>query len=213
MRRFYASASLLVALHVSTAAVLAAQSTRQPLFAGVDAKENYRADIRLGPVLVDRELQDAAMSGLPVRVRVKTELWHDGFLDALERATTWGAVLVYEPLRERFLVRSIDATGPARSFATYDLARAAIEGSLPVRLQPTKPGKYYYTATLEIETLSVSDLQELERWLQGQLEPAVSGNQSIPGAIGSGAKRLLIHVLGVPNRRLETRSPRFTIPD
>jgi hypothetical protein len=121
-------------------------------------------------------------------------------------------VLVYEPLRERFLVRSIDATGPARSFKTYELARAAIEGQLPVRLRPTRPGKYYYTATLEIETLSVSDLQELERWLQGELEPAVSGNQSIPGAIGSGAKRLLIHVLGVPNRRIETRSPRFTVP-
>lgn len=185
---------------------------QQALSIGVDARD-HRALVRLGPVLANKDLMDAAIGGLPVRLRVRTELWRDGYFDALTGTATWSAVVVYEPLRERFLVRPLDATGPARSFATYDLTRAAVEGELPTRLRPMQPGRYYYTSVLEIETLSVSDLQELERWLQGEVQPAVAGDQSIPGAIAAGAKRLLIRVLGVPNRRVEARSGRFRVPE
>jgi hypothetical protein len=185
---------------------------QEPALSVSSAISDGRALVRLGPVLSAHELSDAALAGLPIRLRVRTELWRDRFLDGLEGAATWSAVLVYEPLRGRYLVRSVGTTGPARSFASYELARAAIEGELPVRLKPDQPGRYYYTAVLEIETLSVSDLRELERWLQGELQPAVEGDQSIPGAIGQGAKRLLIRVLGVPNSRVEARSDRFRFP-
>jgi hypothetical protein len=172
---------------------------------------DFHAVVRLGDVLAEKELEEAALAGLPIRLRVRSELWRDGFIDDLERATTWTAVLVFEPIRRRFFVRPVGTTGPARSYDSYDHARAAIEGELPLRLKPNRPGRYYYTATLEIETLSVSDLSELERWLQGELQPAVEGDQSIPGAIGLGAKRLLIRVLGVPNRRVEARSEQFRV--
>jgi hypothetical protein len=72
-------------------------------------------------------------------------------------------------------------------------------------------GRYYYTAVLQIETLSLSDLDELERWLQGELGPAVSGRRSLSDAVGEGAKRLLIRLLGLPTRRVEARSDRFRI--
>ncbi len=204
------AASMFVVVTGAGASIAGAQQSG--LMVRADTRD-FHAIVRLGPVLASRELEDAALAGLPVRLRVRTELWHDGFLDALAGTASWSAVLVYEPLRERFLVRPIDATGPARSFGSYELARAAIEGDLPVRLRPTKPGPYYYMATLEIETLSVSDLQELERWLQGEVQPAVAGDQSIPGAIGAGAKRLLIRLLGVPNRRMDARSERFHVPE
>jgi hypothetical protein len=190
----------------------AARAMAQQPALDVDADPtDHHALVRIGSVLANRELHDAALGGLPVRLRVRTELWRDGFFDAREGGSEWGAVLVYEPLRQRYLVRALDATGPARSFASYEAARSAIEGEIPLRLKPVKPGRYYYTATLEIETLSVSDLQELERWLQGELQPAVAGDQSIPGAIGAGAKRLLIRVLGVPSRRYEARSAQFRV--
>ena len=79
-------------------------------------------------------------------------------------------------------------------------------------MRPRTPGRYYYTATLELETLSLSDLEELERWLQGELQPAVTGDRSIPGAVGQGAKRLMIRLLGLPARRLEGRSGKFEVP-
>ena len=185
---------------------------QQPLLEVSPDAQDQRAVVRLGPVLATDELHDAAMSGLPIRLRVRTELWKDEMFDDLVQTATWSAVLVYEPLNRRFHMRPADARATARQFATWDLARAAVEGEVPIRLRPRSGGRYYYTATLEIETLSVSDLKELERWLQGELQPAVEGDQSIPGAIGEGAKRLLIRVLGVPTRRIEARSGRFRFP-
>ncbi|MEO5511049.1 MAG: hypothetical protein ABIV28_01310 [Longimicrobiales bacterium] len=205
IRLRYAAASIALALCVPAHAFAqtALQVTADP--------RDHHAMVRLGPVLASQELQHAAIGGLPIRLRVRTELWRDGFFDDLTGSTTWSAVLVYEPLRRRYFVRPLGTTGPARSYDSYELARNAIEGELPIRLRPERTGRYYYTSILEIETLSVSDLQELERWLQGELQPAVEGEQSIPGAIGQGAKRLLIRVLGVPNRRVEARSEQFRV--
>ena len=41
-------------------------------------------------------------------------------------------------------------------------------------------------------------LEELERWLQGELQPAVSGQRSVPAALGQGAKRLMLRLLDLP---------------
>jgi hypothetical protein len=78
-------------------------------------------------------------------------------------------------------------------------------------MSPRGSGQYYYTVTLQIETLSVSDLDELEHWLQGELQPAVSGQRSVPGAIGQGAKRLMLRILDLPERRYDARTGRFRI--
>lgn len=166
----------------------------------------------IGAVLADRELADAARSGLPIRLRARVELWRDKLFDELVDASTWSVVLAFEPLTRRFFVRTTGSDEAARVFSSFEAARMAVEREYPLRILPRREGRYYYTASLEIETLSVSDLQELERWLQGNLQPAVGGEQSIPGAIGDGAKRLLIRVLGVPSRRFETRSQRFRSP-
>lgn len=165
----------------------------------------------IGGVLADRELADAARSGLPIRLRARVELWRDKFIDELVDDSTWSVVVAFEPLTRRFFVRSTAGAEAARAFASFEAARTAVERTYPLAMIPRRPGRYYFTGSLEIETLSVSDLQELERWLQGNLQPAVGGDQSIPGAIGDGAKRLLIRVLGVPSRRFEARTERFRV--
>jgi hypothetical protein len=167
--------------------------------------------VTIGPVLGDRELSDAAVSGIPIRLRLRAELWRNGFFDKLVESTTLTTVVVFEPITGRFFVRSSTGDVHSRVFADYAAARTAVERDYPLRALSRRAGEYYFTAALDIETLSVSDLQELERWLQGDLQPAVSGEQSLPGAVGQGAKRLLIRVLGVPNRHYEARSNRFRI--
>ena len=87
-----------------------------------------------------------------------------------------------------------------------------IEGNYPLQIRPNRAGRYYYLGRLEIETLSLSDIQELERWLQGELQPAVRGDRSVAGALGDGAKRLMIRLLNLPARGLDTRSARFRVP-
>jgi Domain of unknown function (DUF4390) len=172
-----------------------------------DTTSGGRALLRIGSVLGDRQLGEALRSGLPLRVRVRVELWRDGFFDHLESNETWTTVVLFEPLDEQYIVRP--PGGEVRRFADYGEARAAIESQYPLAIAPRQAGSYYYTATLEIETLSLSDLDELQRWLRGELGPAVSGERSIGSAMGEGAKRLLIRMLGLPSRRIEAKSERF----
>lgn len=173
--------------------------------------EQGTGTLQLGPVL-DGELAGAARSGVPIRLRVRVELWRDEFIDDLIESSSWSTVVAFEPLTQQFFVRSTAGDQRARVFASFEQVRAAIEREYPIRSTVRREGRYYFTASLDIETLSLSDLQELERWLQGDLQPAVGGDQSVPQALGEGAKRLLIRVLGVPNRHYESRSDRFRIP-
>jgi hypothetical protein len=63
----------------------------------------------------------------------------------------------------------------------------------------------------DIETLDLKDLDELTRWLRGELGPAVQGRKNPGTALGRGMRTLVSRVMGGEVRRLETRSPRFTI--
>jgi hypothetical protein len=199
----------LLLFHGPTAVAAGPEEQQPPLAVLPDTTAGGRALLRIGAVLGEERLADAVRSGLPLRLRVRVELWHDGFIDDLESTETWATVLLFEPLERQYIVRP--PAGTARRFGAYADARAAIESQYTLALAPQRSGRYYYRATLEIETLSLSDLDELERWLRGELGPAVSGQRSIGTAIGEGAKRLLIRVLGLPSRRVETRSERFRI--
>lgn len=198
--------------HASIAADTAPPQQQRPLIVIVDTANDYRPVIRVGPVLADRELERAAASGLPLRVRVRVELWRDRLFDQLVDTTSWSTVLVHEPIGEQFFVRSLPAERGSRRASTFASARLAVESEYLLSMHPTREGTYYYTVSLQIETLSVSDLEELERWLQGELQPAVSGQRSVPGAVGQGAKRLMLRILDLPERRFDARTRRFRVP-
>ena len=105
-----------------------------------------------------------------------------------------------------------DVTVPAERGRLLDgHPRGHIERQHAVTITPRGRGRYYYLASLEMETLALTDLEELEGWLRGELSPAVGGQGSLLGAIGNGAKRLFIRVLGLPARRMEVRSPAFRV--
>lgn len=184
----------------------------RPLTISYDPQAGYRPVLRVGPVLDRAELEDAALSGVPIRVRIRVELWRDRFFDQLVETADWASVIVYEPIGEQFFVRTMAEAGRARRADTFAAARGLLERVYTPAMRPRERGRYYYTASLQIETLSISDLEELERWLQGELQPAVSGRRSVPRAIGKGARRLLLRLLDVPARRFDTRTGRFDVP-
>ena len=203
-------AAVLALLLFATAAFAAAQTPEFALTYLPDLA--YRPLARIGPVLDDDALENAARSGIPIRLRVRVELWRDGWTDDLVATERWAAVLAYDPLTQEFLVRGRSADAPVRRFPSFDAARTVIEGNYPLQIRPNRAGRYYYLGRLEIETLSLSDIQELERWLQGELQPAVRGDRSVAGALGDGAKRLMIRLLNLPARGLDTRSARCRVP-
>lgn len=199
------AAFLVLAAMAGTAAHTAAQA---PLAVRL---EDGAPVVDVGSVLADQALADAVRSGLPLRMRFRVELWRDTWFDDLVQQASWTSVLAYEPLERRFLAVGPGADSVGR-FATYDEARAVLERPYSPTVSPPRDGTFYYLVYLEIETLSLSDLDELERWLRGELEPAVRGDRSLPGAIGTGLKRILVRVLGLPARRYEARSEPFRVP-
>ncbi|MBA2459450.1 MAG: hypothetical protein H0V43_10930, partial [Gemmatimonadales bacterium] len=64
---------------------------------------------------------------------------------------------------------------------------------------------------LEVSTLSDSDLDELERFLEGDLEGVAEGREGIGDALGRGATRMLLRLAGLPSLRLEARTGAFLV--
>jgi hypothetical protein len=69
----------------------------------------------------------------------------------------------------------------------------------------------YYNVALDVEMLSVSDLDEVERWLRGELRPAVRGERNPGTAVTRGVRTVVAKLLGAEKRHYEERSSRFEV--
>jgi hypothetical protein len=69
----------------------------------------------------------------------------------------------------------------------------------------------YYNVILTLEMVSVGDLDELQRWVNGDLRPAVRGQRNPGTALSRGARTLLSRLLGGERRTLESRSRTFRV--
>jgi len=79
----------------------------------------------------------------------------------------------------------------------------------PAIAVPDGHDKYYYNLVLDVQMLSVSDLDEVERWLKGDVGPAVRGQKSPGTALGEGAKTFITKLLGGQDKHYEARSKIF----
>ncbi|MFL5474399.1 MAG: DUF4390 domain-containing protein [Gemmatimonadales bacterium] len=156
----------------------------------------------------------ALRSGLPVRLHYRVEVWRSrgGWFDAFERQVEWDVVLRHEPLLDQYTVFTIvSGRVQERRYATLDALSAALAFAYQVSVRPTASGRYYYTASMEISTLSDSDLDELQRFLEGDLGEVAQGQEGVGDALGRGATRFLLRLAGLPSLRLEVRSTTFAV--
>jgi Domain of unknown function (DUF4390) len=154
-------------------------------------------------------------SGFPLRMHYRVEMWRSrsAWFDDLVRQVEWDVVVRHEPLLDQYAVNTI-MPGRAREnrYTGIDpLARALEAVVYQIAFRPSGPGEYYYIASLQVSTLSDSDLDELERFLRGDLGPAASEGRDLGDALGRGATRVLLKLAGVPSLRIEGRSGRFRI--
>ena len=164
-------------------------------------------------LLADSGLVRPLLSGLPLRFHFQLELWHDKFIaDGLRQRTYWSLILYQEPLSGEFsLTRSWDPDR-AEWFATLAAAAQALERVYlsPMEGPPPNSGQYYYDARLEVEVLSLGDLDELEHWLRGEvLDEEGSSGSGLARALGRGIKRLFIRLIGLSARKYEARTELF----
>jgi hypothetical protein len=172
------------------------------------AAEGWRPVVEADGLLEDPGLRGALESGLPLRIRLRVELWEKRLLDRLVEAQEIPLAAVQDPLDRHYV---LEFRRTERRFASVAALQEGVRAALRPDLRPTGRGRFYYLATLEVETLSLSDLEELRRWLRGEVAPAIAGERAPGRAVGSGVSRLLVRVLGFPARSYEARSPTFTL--
>ncbi len=154
------------------------------------------------------EVRDLVRAGFPALIRFRVELWRAGGLfEDLESHDEWELIVQYDPSQQRYGV--IRQQGSRReeagSFATLTTAQAVIERPVKTALVPERAGtRYYYFFSVDIEALSVTDMDKLEEWLRGVRE----GNPAT--AVGSGLRTLMLRLLGTGEKHhYTTRSGYF----
>ncbi len=171
--------------------------------------------VSVAHVLDDPQIQDLLQHGFQVAMHFRLELWRTGgVFNDLERTTRWDVRVLYNPdpyAKAYHIVRQhgnqIEDFG---SVPTLDSAQALLARPYHVKLTPAhQRARYYYNVVLDVESLSASDLSELQRWLNGDLQPAVRGRTNPLSALKNGIGRLLSRVLGGAKRSYEATSPTF----
>jgi Domain of unknown function (DUF4390) len=165
-------------------------------------------------LVADSRWLAALRSGLPVRLHYRVEVWRsrEGWFDIFERQAEWDVLIRHEPLLDQYtLLTFAGAARQERRYATLDALGAALAFAYQVNVRPSVEGRYYYAASLQVSTLSDSDLDELERFLAGDAQREAQGGEKLGDALGRGATRFLLRLAGLPSLRLEARSDRFVV--
>ena len=165
--------------------------------------------------LDDADLRERLSNGFPARLHFKSELWGIGnWFNRLESRFEWDVIIRYDPLEKVYAVfrateERVSVLGRFDHFAD---AQAAVEQPYRIPLVPKGRDRYYYIVRLEVETLSVSDLNEVESWLKGDFNPALRGDKGAGTAIGRGLRGIMLRLLGGERKQVETRSETFSPP-
>ncbi|MEP7346386.1 MAG: hypothetical protein ABI877_14040 [Gemmatimonadaceae bacterium] len=169
--------------------------------------------VRVENVISDKSMQELLQSGFPAQLHYRVELWSaGGIFHTMRRAVEWDVIVRYDAVAGNYRVANIrdDKVVPIGQFARF--AEAVAEVERPYRapiVAQREPGRQYYTATVEVVTLSFGDLDELERWLRGDAGPAVQGNANPGTALGRGVRKLFARLVGGERRNLRARSGTF----
>src|SRR3989442_8417035 len=131
-------------------------------------------------------------SGFPLRLHYRLELWRNRatWFDQFVREASWDAVAHHDPLADEFVL--IRTGGGVARYATAEALERALELPYRVALSPKGAGRFYFLCRLEVTTLNDTDLEELTRWLRGDVSPAGSGEGRPGRALARRAERIIV---------------------
>lgn len=169
--------------------------------------------VRSSGLITDGATLDLLRNGFPARLHYTVELWSTGgWFDDIAARAEWDVVVRYDALGKVFQVYRV-VRGRTYSLGTFETiagADAAVGApfAAPIKL-PRRGRRGYYSVALDIEALSLTELDEVERWLRGELKPAVRGKKNPGTAVGRGVKTVVVRLLGGERRRYQGRTPTF----
>lgn len=165
-------------------------------------------------LLEDAKTRELLRNGFPARIHYRLELWQKGgFSDDRTGFTEWDVLVAFDPTSQQFTVlRRSTASGVSENFGSFpSLATAEAQFGRPYRasLHPDRSGHYYYNLVVDVQTLTVSDLDALEQWLRGSSAPRRS---NVFRGLWNGLGTLVSRILGGDKRKYEQRSEIFETP-
>lgn len=172
--------------------------------------------VRLRNAIDGGRFAELLSNGFDVRLHMQGELWKAGrIIGDVVSQVEWDVIVHYDQFDQTFDVARIAEDGevtPLGSYRRLTDAKAALAlPHAPPLAAPRQGQRHYYSVRADIETLDLRDLDEVTRWLRGELAPAVQGRRNPGTALGRGLRTLVSRVLGGEVRRLEARSPRFVV--
>lgn len=172
-------------------------------------RDGQVARVQAHGLLDDGRFVDLMRSGFPLRLHFRLELWHDrsGWFDRFLTGVEWDAVARLDPLADEYVL--ISYGGKVKRFASAAALDSALDVPYRVTLATQENGRLYFVAHLDVTTLNDTDLEELTRWLKGDVTPAVSGQENLGQALAHGAQRALVRIAGLPALSLDGRSEDF----
>lgn len=199
---------VLIGVMLAGAATVAHAQSRAPqLSVTVPDAPGVGPTVTASNLFAQTDLRDLVRAGFPASLRYRVELWRTGGLfDDLEGRSEWQLIVQYDPSAQRYGVirRQGNRLEDAGNFATLATAQTVIERPVRTTLTPEVAGaRYYYVLNLDIEALSVSDMDQLERWLRG-----VRGGTAA-AAVGSGVRTLMLRMLGGEKKHYTAKSSYF----
>jgi hypothetical protein len=156
--------------------------------------------VRTVKVLAAGRTAELIRNGFPARLHYKLERWAAGsFVNDVKATSEWEFIVQYDALAKTYkLIRATNQNAVVvGEYTDLDDADAKLAEPYPAPIAPPRVGqKTYYSLTLSVEAMSLGDLNEVQRWLRGELRPAVSGHRSAGAAVGSGLRTLVVRILG-----------------
>jgi hypothetical protein len=202
---------------IGLAASASASSAQKPQVSIVLPDQSLLASepplVKSQSLITDGVMLDLLRNGFPARLHYRMERWSTGgWFDDIAAESEWDVVVRYDALSKVFQVYRVvrRKTVLLGTVPTIQEAEALLDGQFAAPISPPRKGRRsYYTLTLSIETLSLTELDEVERWLRGELKPAVRGKKNPGTAVGRGVRTVMVRLLGGEKRRYETRSGTF----
>ncbi|MCO4101028.1 MAG: hypothetical protein HEQ38_16870 [Gemmatimonas sp.] len=207
--RLLQSLAVALLILVSSSAVAVAQSSPE-----IDIRvtaQSFPPLVAVRNVLEERQFDELLRNGFPARLHIRAEIWTVGrYFDDVRGRAEWDVIVQYNVVEKSYEVARVvgDRVMSLGSYLRFADARAASElAYLPALPTPKRGQKGYVLVQAELQTLEVTDLDEVERWLRGEARPAVKGKRSPASALTRGVRTLASRILGGEVRQLEARSP------
>lgn len=178
---------------------------------------------RVGPLVIasgmlsSKSSRDPLAAGFPARFHFVVTLWSEGALfgNTIERRAEYDVIVRYSAMEKKYEVMQMVNDRPL-SLGKFDRMEDA-EGAIarptraPIRAF-SSTRKLYYRVTLDVDILGASDLDEVNRWLKGEVEPAIHGDRDPGTTLTRSIRRLTSRILGGETREYEAKTAPFTVP-